>query len=98
GAPRRLMEIPDGEGVDVVPAIAESNAHGVFPFPEGIGDIVRYVKIAFVIARVSGIEEVITDSLAIDVEFVVAEAADVNACAFHFPRQVKCAPKQRSRV
>ena len=49
------------------------------PAAQGVGDIVGDVERAFVIARVAGIEQMVADLLAVNVELVVAEAADVGA-------------------
>ena len=73
------MEIPDGLGVAVEPAVAENDADCVGAALELVGDVVGDVERATVVAGVAGVKDVVADFPAVEVKLVVTKPADLGA-------------------
>src|SRR5438128_764306 len=57
--PGRLVKIPDGCGLVVVPAVAKKHADGIVSGSHSVGNIIGDVKIASVEAGVHGVEAMV---------------------------------------
>ena len=64
-----------------VPAVAEHDADGVGAGLQLFGDVVGDVEDALGVVAGGGVEDVVTDAPAVEVEFVPAEAGDMEAGA-----------------
>ena len=95
GAPRGFVEIPDGLGVTIEPAVPKNHADGVRAALELIGDVVRHVERTPVVARVAWVQEVVADFCAVQLQLVIAKAADVGARLLGLAVQLERPAQQR---
>ena len=67
---------------DVEHAVAEFDTHRVITALQGSRDVVRVVEACLVIFRPAGRKKIGANALAVQYQFVMAEAADIHQCPF----------------
>ena len=80
---------------DVIHAIAEFDADGVFSLAQQIRDVARVVKAGFVIFRPAGRKKIIADLFPVERHFILAEAADIHERAFEAGLDDKIAAQEQ---
>ena len=87
------------------PAVTQHHAQGIFAFFQLIRHIVGNVKrtrveikfLVMVVVGRAGVEYAVADFAAIDIQFVVSQAADMDRCPFDLLVKFKCLAQQRRR-
>jgi len=94
-APGRFVEEPHCGGLVVIPAVAEDNADGVRAGLEIARNVVGHVERAAVEPGVHGIEQMVADLMAVDMQFIKSAGSDVGACGGDGFGIVECLSEQR---
>ncbi len=84
-APRSVVKIPDDICKAIIPAVPQDYPHRVFALPQLFCDIVSLIVHCFFIIGESGIQEEIPYLLAVELQLIIAQPANVRPGAAYFP-------------
>ena len=80
------------------PAIPQQRAQGIFSWLQEVGHVIGLILNAFFVAGPARGQQPIPHALAVEVQFIKAQAGGIDACRCHFTVQRKGGAQQRSRL